>query len=98
AIQACTAAMTAGQCVQTALFCRALAYEDQRDFYRSIADYRQMTDPTLAEAAALGLERSQKWAMYVYPEDRQLMVEGVEYCYQENGWYRFFDLYSHSEA
>jgi tetratricopeptide (TPR) repeat protein len=91
AIQDCSAALSAGQNRDTALFCRAAAYEQQREFFKALDDYRAIHDPALANGVAFSVQRCEQAALYVRPSDKQLIQPNTEYCVESNGVYEFFD-------
>ncbi|MFN8531313.1 MAG: hypothetical protein U0670_22140 [Anaerolineae bacterium] len=91
-VRICDAALTAGSSRDTTLFCRAAAYEQQREFFKALDDYRQISEPELQAGVDLALEHSQKCALRVLPSDRQLMQPHLRYCVNTNGSYEFFDL------
>ncbi|MBK9749123.1 MAG: hypothetical protein IPO91_20420 [Chloroflexi bacterium] len=97
AVRLCGEAIEVGANRDAALFCRAAAYEQQREFFKALDDYRQIKTLAFKAGVDLALERCEKAALYVKPTDRQLMQPHLSYCIETNGAYEFFDLDSYKQ-
>ncbi len=97
ALRLCGEAIAVGTKPDAALFCRAAAYEQQREFFKALDDYRQIKTIALKVGVDLAIERCEKAALYVRSIDRQLMQPHLRYCVESNGVYEFFDLDSYKQ-
>lgn len=97
----CAMALTAGHQTALVYFCQGAAYEACRDYFQAIAAYQKIDpkDPICLEAQ-VAIERAHQAALYVTPNDKQLMRPSVEYLrltssvLDREHRYEYFDLNS----